>query len=156
MEDKLVISRFEGEFDFLSNFYPSPVTYLGVTYPTAEHAYQAQKTYDQKEHDRILMAPTPGRAKRIGKTVKCHPSWNTLRVDVMKGVIWSKFSQNPGLGQRLLATGNVTLIEGNVWGDRFWGQVDGFGENMLGKILMEVRTGLLDFPDVAPDQRINS
>ncbi|WP_308694469.1 NADAR family protein [uncultured Veillonella sp.] len=40
---------------------------------------------------------------------------------------------------KLLATRDRMLIEGNDWGDTFWGMVDGEGENNLGKILMRVR-----------------
>ena len=33
-----VKNSFRDEYSFLSNFYPSPVTYRGVVFPTAEHA----------------------------------------------------------------------------------------------------------------------
>ena len=42
----------------------------------------------------------------------------------------------------LLATGKATLVEGNSWGDTFWGVCRGKGKNMLGKILMRVRKRL--------------
>ena len=57
----------------------------------------------------------------------------------MKKILYSKFAQNPYLAYGLLATGNEELIEGNTWGDKIWGQVNGEGQNLLGKILMEVR-----------------
>ena len=53
-----------------------------------------------------------------------------------------KFMQNPELRDALLATGNSLLIEGNTWGDYFWGKVNGHGENHLGLILMDVREKL--------------
>lgn len=54
----------------------------------------------------------------------------------------AKFSQNEELRNRLLATGDEQLEEGNTWGDRIWGTVNGIGENRLGNILMRVREEL--------------
>lgn len=54
----------------------------------------------------------------------------------------AKFSQNEELRDRLLATGDEYLEEGNTWGDRIWGTVNGICENRLGKILMRVREEL--------------
>lgn len=39
--------------------------------------------------------------------------------------------QNEELKQKLLATGNEELVEGNNWGDTFWGMVNEVGENHL-------------------------
>ena len=52
-----------------------------------------------------------------------------------------KFS-NPDLKEKLLATGNEELVEGNWWGDQYWGICDGIGKNKLGKLLMKVRKEL--------------
>lgn len=41
-----------------------------------------------------------------------------------------------------MATDDAELVEGNTWGDRYWGVVDGVGENRLGKLLMERRAEL--------------
>jgi len=54
----------------------------------------------------------------------------------------AKFSQNTELKKRLLSTGNEHLEEGNTWGDKIWGTVNGIGENRLGKILMRIREEL--------------
>lgn len=43
---------------------------------------------------------------------------------------------------QLLATGGVELIEGNDWGDAFWGVCGGYGQNWLGVLLMLVRSEL--------------
>jgi len=54
------------------------------------------------------------------------------------------FRQNSDLAARLLGTGQMPLVEGNNWGDMFWG-VDvksGKGENHLGRILMKIREEL--------------
>lgn len=56
----------------------------------------------------------------------------------MKDLVFQKF-KNEELKIKLLQTGNEELIEGNTWGDKFWGICNGVGENNLGKILMEIR-----------------
>lgn len=60
----------------------------------------------------------------------------------MKDIVMAKFTQNEDLKEKLLSTGNTYLEEGNTWGDRIWGVVDGNGANLLGNILMNVRKEL--------------
>ena len=64
--------------------------------------------------------------------------WNNIKTAVMLTLIRQKF-QLPNLRKKLLATNDIYLEEGNTWGDRIWGTVNGEGENRLGKILMQVR-----------------
>jgi ribA/ribD-fused uncharacterized protein len=134
----MAIDRFIGQYRFLSNFHPSVVTYEGKEYSTIEHAYQAAKTIDLGERETIRLAQTPGIAKRAGKKVNLRDDWDEIKVPVMTGLVWQKF-QEPGLRQQLLDTGSEELIEGNTWGDRFWGVSRGTGQNWLGRILMKVR-----------------
>lgn len=134
----IAITRFDGEYRFLSNFYPAKVTYDGVTYKTVEHAYQAAKTLDPAERLHIQVAALPGDAKRIGRTVTLRPGWDTLRLEVMRALLVQKFA-HPHLRAKLLATAPLPLIEGNTWGDVFWGMCRGEGENHLGRLLMEIR-----------------
>lgn len=116
------ITSFRGEFDFLSNFYPHPVTLDGETYPTAEHAFQALKSLDPTEQRKVRETPTPYAVKRLGKRGTLREGWNDLRFDVMEQVVRAKFS-DPDLASRLLATGDRELIEGNTWRDTTWGCV---------------------------------
>lgn len=132
------IDRFAGEYAFLSNFWPCPVKLDGVTYPTVEHAYQAGKTLDPVFRDMIREAVKPAYAKRIGKAVALREGWDDIRLEVMRQLCWQKFALLD-LRQKLLATGSVELIEGNTWGDKFWGVCEGVGENNLGLILMNIR-----------------
>ena len=62
----------------------------------------------------------------------------------MYEIVKDKFSRNPELRVKLLNTGDIELIEGNYWGDTFWGVCNGKGENHLGKILMRVRKELAE------------
>lgn len=134
-----VISSFTGEHRFLSNFHPAVVVLDDVEYPTVEHAYQAAKTRDAAHRALIRAARTPGAAKRLGKTAPLRADWDGgARVDVMLDLVWQKFGRDD-LRALLLATGDATLIEGNTWGDVFWGTCRGVGSNLLGRILMAVR-----------------
>ena len=136
------ITRFTGIHRFLSNFYPSVIEYNGQYYPTVEHAYQAAKVLDGVAQAQIRAASTPRDARRLGRAYAARPDWDQIRAAVMEDLVRLKFTQNESLAQQLLATGDAHLEEGNWWGDTFWGTVDGFGENILGKILMKVRDEL--------------
>ena len=121
------ISEFRGEYYFLSNFYSAPVTYNGMCFENNEAA---------TEFCRL----NPSEAKRLGRRVKLRGDWEAVKDTVMYEICKAKFSQNPDLADKLVATKDAELIEGNTWGDRIWGVCDGVGENRLGKILMRVRT----------------
>ena len=136
------IETFSGEFHFLSNFHPAPILFSGVAYRTTEHAYQAQKTVNDNTRMNISILQTPGEAKQYGKTVSLRPDWDEIKLEIMEAVVRAKFTQNPLLKEKLLATDDMELEEGNLWGDTYWGVCNGEGENHLGKILMEIRTDL--------------
>jgi ribA/ribD-fused uncharacterized protein len=136
------IAAFQGEHRFLSNFWPAEVEFEGITYPTAEHAYQSGKTLDRVERRRIASLPTPEAAKRAGRALVVRPDWESAKFDVMERCVRDKFTRNPGLAAKLVATGDAYLEEGNTWNDRVWGVYQGQGENRLGKILMQVRAEL--------------
>jgi len=140
------ISEFQGEYRFLSNFYPAEVVFEGITYPHVEGAYQSAKTLDMNERRRIAAIADPAEAKRAGRALKYRADWEQVKFDVMETCVRYKFAHHPELRERLLATGDATLEEGNNWGDRIWGVVDGVGENRLGKILMKVRDELRRTP----------
>lgn len=132
------ITRFAGEYRFLSNFYPCTVSLDYHEYPTVEHAFQAAKSFDIRDRVRIIEAPTAGEAKRLGRGVTLRPDWNEVRVGVMYELLREKFAEK-NFRRWLQQTAPAKLIEGNTWGDTFWGQVDGSGENQLGKLLMKIR-----------------
>src|SRR5574343_193775 len=137
------ISSFQGNFRFLSNFYPADVEFEGMIYPTVEHAYQAAKTLDFNERKRISGAITPGMAKRMGRQLAIRKDWNNIKLEVMEKLVYKKFSSHKHLMLLLLDTKGKILEEGNNWKDRFWGvDEQGNGLNHLGKILMKVRGDL--------------
>jgi len=143
--DEGPITSFRMNHYFLSNFYPAHVTYLGVSYQTSEHAYQAQKTTIPAEQEDVRQCATPGKAKRMGKLVTMRPDWLHMKARIMGEILWEKFRQNPDIAVQLINTDPRPLIEGNTWGDAFWGaEYDPvsdtwIGRNELGVQLMAVR-----------------
>lgn len=138
-----MIGPFRGKYRFLSNFWSCSVLYEGITYPSAEHAYQAAKTIDPEQ--RLLVSqncPTPGDAKRRGRVLTLRTDWEDVKLVVMKSVIHCKFTQNQILGDKLILTGNEELAEVNTWRDTFWGIYQSKGQNYLGRLLMIVRSEL--------------
>jgi ribA/ribD-fused uncharacterized protein len=137
------IDSFQGQYRFLSNFWPAEVEFEGLTYPTVEHAYQSAKTLDMAERRRIAALATPAEAKHAGEALQPQRAdWPDVKFDVMERCVRYKFTHHPDLAEQLLATGDAELIEGNTWGDRIWGVYQGQGDNRLGKILMKVRDEL--------------
>lgn len=140
----MAITNFTDDYYFLSNFGPIPVQWAGHTWPTSEHAYQAAKTLNEDERLHILSQSTPGKAKRAGRKVTIRPDWEEVKVATMLEIVTAKFTQNRHARNRLVGTGSQKLVEGNYWGDTFWGVCNGVGQNHLGKVLMQVREALAD------------
>lgn len=144
-----MITSFSGKYRFLSNFYLVYVYYEGYVYNSVEHAYQAEKCLWARDRLSVSLCATPGQAKRMTRNMELKPDWDNTKLDVMKKLVQYKFMHNASLGFRLTETHPHVLIEGNNWGDTFWGCVldDAgtglIGDNHLGKILMDVRNMLM-------------
>jgi hypothetical protein len=141
-----MITDFRGNYWFLSNFSGFPTVLDGILCPTVEHAYQAAKTLDSEQRRYVLNAETPADAKKRGRSTTLRSDWEDVKVTIMYELVQIKFLRSRPLQNRLLATGDQTLVEGNTWDDRVWGAVwengQWVGENMLGQILMQVRAEL--------------
>lgn len=139
-----MINRFDGKYSFLSNFYQSTITDGNLMFPTVEHMFQAAKTINMSEYEKIACARTPNEAKSLGRHVILREDWEEVKEQVMYKALVEKFSI-PELRKALLATGDEELIEGNVWHDNTWGNCtcerckNIEGQNKLGKLLMQVR-----------------
>jgi ribA/ribD-fused uncharacterized protein len=139
-----MINKFKGEYGFLSNFHNSPMQLdLGVlgkwAVDNVEQVYQAAKCADNRQAIWVLQSASPGIAKSRGKEVKMVDDWDQIKYNVMIWAVREKFKQNPDLAQKLIDTDNQVLVEGNWWGDTYWGVCKGQGHNWLGRILMKVR-----------------
>ena len=137
-----VIRYFRGEYSFLSNFFIRSIEIDGVVYSPVEHYFQSMKTNNNEEKLGIICARSPKDAKRLGRLCTLRKDWESVKFAVMEKGIYSKFYQHKDLREKLFATGDMLLEEGNFWNDKYWGVVNGVGENNLGKILMNVREQL--------------
>ena len=138
----------------LSNFYPCKIHYNGRDYQNLEQGYQAEKAVCAKDHvrlTRILKATTAKEAKDIGREITSTITWNHIKLDRMRGLLYAKFSQNRELGDYLCSLKTIGFIEGSV--DSYWGagvplnskrliNGDWYGRNELGRLLEQVRDDL--------------
>ena len=143
---KILFTKTNAQYGFMSNFAAYPITVNGLVYPTNEHYFQSVKFVDPvyAEHIRTKCA-TAAASKTAGRSRKypIQPDWNTSRVDVMLVALRAKFGQHEDIRTRLLETGDAELVEHAIW-DRFWGDGGGkgTGQNILGKLIMKVREEL--------------
>lgn len=144
---RYIINEFKDEYFFLSNFYKAKVEFEGIVYLNNEAAFQAQKCLNKEDRKQFANL-NPSEAKKLGRSVVLRKDWENIKIDVMKKIVRAKFEQNLDLREKLLETGDAHLEEGNTWGDRIWGTVNGFGANNLGKILMEIRTEYYEIKNV--------
>ncbi|AMX93760.1 MULTISPECIES: NADAR family protein [Mesorhizobium] len=89
----------------------------------------------------IILAPSAHEAFKIAERNKHHrrPDWDYVKVDVMREILHAKADQHEYVRRKLLATGDRQLVE-NSWRDDFWGWgPNRDGQNMLGKLWMEIR-----------------
>lgn len=147
------IATFKDEYRFLSNFYPCLLGYKGLTYPNAEAAFQAQKCSNEEDKVKYTLQKNPVRVKQMGKKEPNLPSnWDSISYDIMNEILRVKFSV-PALAEKLIATGDAYLEEGNRWHDNRWGRCtcekcrDKESRNWLGNILMDIRAELQSSKD---------
>lgn len=105
--------------------------------------------------EEIMSTNSSSFQKILGRTVRNfdEEKWIAIRYKVMYDANYAKFSQNPKLAKSLLATGDKELIYASfgeiVWGigkkitdENLHDETTWVGENLLGKVLMDVRTAL--------------
>lgn len=131
------IDRFIGPYRYLSNFYIEP----DGTHVEGE--YQESKCLRDSDRQKFK-GLGPSEAKKLGRNVWMRGDWEEIKDQVMYDLVLQKFQDHRDLRLKLLSTSPAKLIEGNSWGDKYWGVCDGVGENVLGRILMFVREELLD------------
>lgn len=132
------------EYGEFSNFSDHPIIIDGKIWPTSEHYFQAKKFAGTSYEEEIRNLKTPMEAKIAGqdRSKPLRIDWETVKDDIMKTAVLVKFSQHQELRKLLLSTKGAYLIE-HTKNDSYWGDGgNGKGRNMLGQILMEVRSTL--------------
>lgn len=133
-----------GDFGEFSNFAPFPFFLDGKEWPTSEHYFQAMKFEQESYQEQIRLAKRACVAAQLGRSraVPIRPDWESIKVDVMRRAVRSKFQAHGVLRSLLLSTGEEMIIE-EAARDDFWGSGPrSDGKNWLGRILMEVREEL--------------
>lgn len=141
---RIIFTGIQEEYGFLGNFYPAPFTLKGVTWPTVEHYFQAQKFAGTEHEEAIRRVASPTIAARMGRSRArpLRPDWEAVKEAIMLEALRAKFTQRADLGERLCATGDALLVEHRAR-DAYWGDgADGHGRNRLGALLMRVREEL--------------
>ena len=133
-----------GEYGYLATYSNHGFFKDGVFWKTSEHYYQAQKFEDSDVKVIIQNAETPKIASVIGRdrNLKLRSDWEEVKQDVMFDAVYYKFKQNKDILQKLLDTGNATIVEATVK-ENYWGcGPNNDGQNNYGKILIKVREKL--------------
>jgi ribA/ribD-fused uncharacterized protein len=142
-DDKQIRGYF-GPYRWLSNFHLCTVVHNGKEFPSSEHAYMYAKLQHptQEDYDKIILMSCRD-VKNWGQTVTLRPDWSVYKFRAMYEILCSKFTDNPELGDLLLATGDRYLEETNNWGDVVWGyDINKGGTNRLGKTHTTIRSAL--------------
>lgn len=142
----------------LSNFEKCYIKYRGHLFATTEQAFMWEKAVFFNDHEsasKILKEENPAKAKKLGREVKNFDDskWSKVCYEIMYLINYEKYFQNTRLKNILLNTGDKILVEANPrdtrWAiglsaedDRVLDESQWQGENLLGKVLMELRKDL--------------
>lgn len=149
----------DGPYGFLSNFAICPMIIDGKSWLTVEHYFQAMKFAGTRLEEIVRNLPTPGEAKRYGRTHQLRPDWENIKYDVMRTALRVKFTSHHTYIHALLSTYPCILVE-HTDRDKIWADgcscsdistctcvfPDGscrYGQNFLGRLLMELRSQLI-------------
>ena len=133
---------FKGPDNVLSNFYPCRLEYEGQHYSSAEHVYRTSHAlflHQLSAAQEIRWARHAGEAKLIArKRLTSTKEWNEAKTHIMRKIMITKAKQVPAFLKALKDTGTRPLTH-NV-PDEYWGTgISGTGQNVMGKILEEIR-----------------
>lgn len=142
-----------------SQWYPCRFVDAGIEFNCAEQYMMHGKALLFDDADvaaEILAAAHPRQHKALGRKVKHFDdsAWKRERVAIVSAGNRAKFTQTPALLEALLATKGTTLVEASPY-DKIWGiglaatdpraedPAQWKGQNLLGKILTDLRDELL-------------
>ena len=129
-----------GKYRPLSNFHLEPIWFDGRQFQTSEAAYMSRKTYVEEEKIALASCTTGPQAKKLGQVVALRKDWEVVKESEMLQVQKAKYKQSEFCRSLLLSTGDKYIEESNWWGDNYWGKCETHGRNVLGQILMYVRS----------------
>ena len=144
---------------YLSNFSNHSFKELDITFNSVEqymHYHKALLFKDEDIANKILAAKKTLETKKLGRKVHnfTNEIWSLHKKNIVKNGLILKFTQNEDIKKKLIDTGTKILVEaaGGRNADRIWGigygssnameNIDNWGQNLLGQLLMEVRNEL--------------
>lgn len=160
-----IIRSFSGCHSALNLGFESGFFFEGDEYQSAAAAFEAARI--QNRADRVSFLAwncKPWEARRKGKAIPkswIRPDFDKIQLDVMLSIQREKFKW-PEAQRVLLSTLGFQLVYGNLVHDNYWGicschdapaskrklgisrNCNGIGQDVLGKILMQVRQEILD------------
>lgn len=128
----------------LGTFSAHTFTLEDKEWPTVEHYFQAMKFEVGDHQDKIRLAASPKKARKLGRTrfEKVRNNWSTARTVFMTRAVYTKCKTHADVAKLLLSTGDNKLVENSQY-DYFWGcGRDRRGDNTYGQVLMNVRDKL--------------
>lgn len=164
IDESIVFRKTKEEFGGLSNMAPGYNIKLGdIIIGTSEALYQACRFPNSIEVQKMIIEQkSPMTAKMKSKPFRSETrsDWLSVRVSIMRWCLRAKLACNfEKFSNLLISTNNKPIVEDSRR-DSFWGAIqkdDGnlVGENVLGRLLMELRELLtknknIDFKSVAP------
>ena len=140
--EAIYFKRGHGSFGDFSNFSEIPVAYNGLTYRTAEGAFQAQKTLDLNE--RLAFCNMDGKqAKATGRKVQLRPDWEQVKTDIMADIQYARILTDNRFKDLVFMSGTRLILEDTTgWRDNCWGcdfSTKPLGRNLLGICIMLAR-----------------
>lgn len=136
---------YEQDYYVLSNFSAFTLRWKGLRFDTSEAVYHWEKFPDNHDIQVIIRGATSAHdAFKTAEIWRNHrrPDWDAVKVDIMREILCAKVEQHEYVRRKLLQTGDRELVE-NSWRDDFWGEgPNRDGQNMLGKLWMEIRAEL--------------
>lgn len=149
--EKIGFWKVSDDYGEFSNWYLCSFMFMGVRFHSSEQAlmwFKARRFEDIETAEKILKTDNQAEIKKLGRQVKNYNEeiWSSIRFDVMRNILYYKFSQNPILRDKLISTGDADIYEASPY-DKIWGigstdVNDIKGKNLLGKALMEIRATL--------------
>ncbi len=138
-------------YEEFSNFHEAVIELDGKVWPRSEHYFQAQKfPKDPALQEKIRTEASARKIFAIAREKKPERrgDWNKIKKAVMIRAVQAKVEQHDDIKELLLATKKRVIVENAGKKDAWWGAgSDGTGQNMLGRVLMYVRSGLQGAPD---------
>lgn len=163
MSDERIIffHKPEEENGFLSNLYPSEFRYVNFQFENAEQYLTFMKAHicgDEAAEEEVMKVEEPRRIRRMRRRMDQENEtaqllWPQIRREVARWGVRQKFLQNKDLHDLLLETNYSLLAEASdaneVWAigmpmDEYRKYKPGNwpGQNLMGKVLMDVRREL--------------